>query len=63
MCVTSGYRARPRHSCQRHALQGGDEAAREVADRIFAWGAFLGMALACVQWFALPAIMTMFPPP
>jgi putative MATE family efflux protein len=33
---------------------GGEDAAREVADRIFVWGSILGAILALVQWFALP---------
>jgi putative MATE family efflux protein len=41
---------------------GGDTAAREVADRIFVWGTYLGLLLACVQWFALPAITPLFTP-
>jgi putative MATE family efflux protein len=41
---------------------GGDDAAREVADRIFVWGTYLGILLACVQWFALPAITPLFTP-
>ena len=41
---------------------GGDDAAREVADRIFAWGTCLGVALALAQWFALPAITPLFTP-
>jgi len=41
---------------------GGDDAAREVADRIFAWGSILGVILALVQWFALPAITPLFSP-
>jgi hypothetical protein len=57
-----GYRARLRRLCHWRAPRGGGEAAREVAIRIFAWGAFLGMALACVQWIVLPATTTMFSP-
>ncbi|KAL7441574.1 hypothetical protein ACHAXH_010007 [Discostella pseudostelligera] len=41
---------------------GGDNAAREVADRIFAWGAILGVILASLQWFALPMITPLFSP-
>ena len=41
---------------------GGDDAAREVADRIFAWGTCLGVVLAVAQWFALPAITPLFTP-
>lgn len=41
---------------------GGDDAAREVADRIFVWGSILGVILACVQWFALPRITPWFSP-
>ena len=41
---------------------GGDDAARKVADRIFAWGTILGVILACVQWFALPMITPLFSP-
>ena len=41
---------------------GGDEAARNVADRIFAWGTILGVILACVQWFALPRLVPLFTP-
>jgi len=41
---------------------GGDEAARDVADRIFAWGSILGLILASVQWFALPVITPWFSP-
>ena len=41
---------------------GGDDAAREVADRIFVWGTILGVILACVQWFALPRITPWFSP-
>jgi len=41
---------------------GGDEAAREVADRIFAWGSILGVILASVQWIVLPMITPWFSP-
>ena len=41
---------------------GGDDAARKVADRIFAWGTILGVILASVQWFALPMITPLFSP-
>lgn len=41
---------------------GGDSAARDVADRIFAWGTLLGVLLAGVQWFALPMITPWFSP-
>ena len=41
---------------------GGDDAAREVADRIFAWGSILGVVLALVQWFALPVVTQFFSP-
>ena len=41
---------------------GGDDAAREVADRIFGWGTMLGVILALVQWFALPMITPLFSP-
>ena len=41
---------------------GGDDAARAVANRIFAWGSALGVALACVQAFALPLITPLFSP-
>jgi len=41
---------------------GGDDAARDVADRIFAWGSILGVILACVQWFALPMVTPLFSP-
>lgn len=41
---------------------GGDDAARDVADRIFAWGSILGLVLAGVQWFALPMITPWFSP-
>jgi putative MATE family efflux protein len=41
---------------------GGNDAARMVADRIFAWGTLLGIVLACGQYFALPAITTFFSP-
>eukprot|EP00584_Thalassiosira_punctigera_P023884 CAMPEP_0172554182 /NCGR_PEP_ID=MMETSP1067-20121228/53551_1 /TAXON_ID=265564 ORGANISM="Thalassiosira punctigera, Strain Tpunct2005C2" /NCGR_SAMPLE_ID=MMETSP1067 /ASSEMBLY_ACC=CAM_ASM_000444 /LENGTH=506 /DNA_ID=CAMNT_0013342507 /DNA_START=319 /DNA_END=1839 /DNA_ORIENTATION=+ len=41
---------------------GGDDAARDVADRIFAWGSLLGVVLAAVQWFALPMITPLFTP-
>lgn len=41
---------------------GGDDAARDVADRIFAWGSILGLVLAAVQWFALPMITPWFSP-
>ncbi|KAL7531820.1 hypothetical protein ACHAXR_004258, partial [Thalassiosira sp. AJA248-18] len=40
----------------------GDDAAREVADRIFGWGTILGVILACVQLFALPMITPWFSP-
>ena len=41
---------------------GGDDAARPVADRIFAWGTILGVILAGVQLFALPMITPWFSP-
>ncbi|KAL7548924.1 hypothetical protein ACHAWF_012192 [Thalassiosira exigua] len=41
---------------------GGDDAAREVADRIFGWGSALGVVLAGAQWFALPMITPLFSP-
>lgn len=41
---------------------GGNDAARTVADRIFAWGTLLGIVLACGQYFALPAITPAFSP-
>ena len=41
---------------------GGDVPAREVADRIFAWGTILGIFLALIQWFALPMITPWFSP-
>ena len=41
---------------------GGDDAARKVADRIFAWGTILGISLASMQWFALPLITPLFSP-
>ncbi|KAL9180200.1 hypothetical protein ACHAXT_008170 [Thalassiosira profunda] len=41
---------------------GGDDAARDVADRIFGWGTLLGVILAGVQWFALPMITPWFSP-
>lgn len=41
---------------------GGIDAAREVADRIFAWGMILGVILAAVQWLALPVITPLFSP-
>ena len=41
---------------------GGEFAAREVADRIFAWGMMLGVVLALGQWFALPVITQWFSP-
>jgi len=40
----------------------GDDAARDVADRIFAWGSILGIILAAVQLFALPKITPWFSP-
>ena len=40
----------------------GDDAARPVADRIFAWGTILGVILAGVQLFALPMITPWFSP-
>lgn len=40
----------------------GDDAARDVADRIFAWGSMLGVILAAVQLFALPRITPWFSP-
>ena len=41
---------------------GGEDAAREVADRIFVWGSILGAILALVQWFALPVVTPLFSP-
>jgi Na+-driven multidrug efflux pump len=41
---------------------GGDDAARQVADRIFVWGSILGAILAAVQWIALPMITPLFSP-
>ena len=41
---------------------GGDNAAREVADRIFVWGSILGAILAAVQWIALPIVTPLFSP-
>jgi len=41
---------------------GGNDAARVVADRIFAWGTLLGIVLSCGQYFALPAITPAFSP-
>ncbi|KAL3783961.1 hypothetical protein HJC23_013341 [Cyclotella cryptica] len=41
---------------------GGEDAAREVADRIFVWGSILGAILALVQWFALPMVTPLFSP-
>ena len=41
---------------------GGEDAARAVADRIFAWGMILGGILALVQWLALPMVTPLFSP-
>ncbi|KAL7461922.1 hypothetical protein ACHAXS_002327 [Conticribra weissflogii] len=41
---------------------GGDDAARNVADRIFGWGMILGVLLALVQWTMLPVITPLFSP-
>jgi len=41
---------------------GGDDAARNVADRIFGWGMILGVLLALVQWTILPVVTPLFSP-
>lgn len=41
---------------------GGDDAARDVADRIFLWGSILGVILAVGQMAALPFIAPLFSP-